>query len=229
MTNEHQTNMVWQPNRHTMPETIQAECIGLHTDAKGVLWVSLENEMGVKVEINGSLFVDNGLPVPDGLGPAEVSAGVYDHWFGRGDEETRATLAKVLHRHFDGILASRQTILEDLELYMVRIEPTTRSCAIGALLEAWGRDPLLLLPEGSGCITNLSLDRSGRTIRFTAWHPRQGFFQGAGLTESQQRLESFRRLRSGSSFIRGMIRLAELAIGVSSAPRIEGLRYNTLI
>lgn len=208
--------------RHRIPQTLEAECVSVREDEKGVAWVTLENESGLKVELNGSLFIDNGLPIPK-PGLAEVTAGVYDLWFEKGHVETRAALSRIMHHHFDGIVASKQAILDDLELYMVRIDQTGPRWAVGALLEAWDNDSAFHAPDGEGRITQLSRPGSGRAIRFTAWHANRGFYDGILPPSADGRLARYNTLRGGSSFIRGMQRLADMAAKASKAPPLKDI------
>jgi len=223
MWNSGDTEYALGSARYRTPPTLEAECIAVRRDEQGVAWVTLENESGLKVELNGSLFIDNGLPIPK-PGLAEVTVGVYDLWFEKGHVETRSTLSRILYHHFDGIVASKQTILDDLELYMVRIDPTGPKWAAGALLEAWERDAAFRAPDGEGRITQLTIPSSGRAARFTAWHPKQGFYQGAIHSDYEGRLERYDTLRGGSNFIRGMQRLAEIAVMASKAPELKDIR-----
>lgn len=222
MWNENDTMYNLGSARYRIPHTLEAECVAVRQDEKGVAWVTLENESGLKVELNGSLFIDNGLPIPK-PGLAEVTAGVYDLWFEKGHVETRANLSRLLYHHFDGIVASKQTILDDLELYMVRIDPNGPRWAVGALLEAWEHDAAFRGVDGESHITQLTRPNSGRAIRFTAWHPKRGFHDGTLPPTAEDRLRRYNALRGGSTFIRGMQRLADMAAKASQASPLKDL------
>lgn len=206
-------------------ETIEVICISIRADERGTLLVRLEDDAGVQAEIDGSLLTDNDLPIPEPGNPTEVTIGVHERAFKEAHTVARSKIAGILHHHFDGILASAQAILDDLELYSVRIDPDKPSPAIGTLLEAWDSDPLLLMPDGSGRITHLGKGMDAASMSFTAWQPGRGFCRGIGLPDAEQRLEAFTGLGTGSNLLRGMIRLTDIAIGASTAPRMEASQY----
>ena len=204
-------------------ETVQVECIEHRIAPNGAITLIIDSGIGVQAEIPAGIFIANHEPIPS-VGPFRISAARFDAWFDQMISRAYNELSDQLYKHFNGLIAQKDKILADPDLFMLGarfIQSGTtltggKRYPIGPLLRDWEKTDMLKTRDGKSFIISVGGSLLSGANSCLLWNPEQGLFHDRQLEGWLLKWQYLRSFPDPVINITHMRRLVELAVKASS-------------
>jgi hypothetical protein len=204
-------------------ETVQVECIEHRIAPNGAITLIIDSGIGVQAEIQAEIFTDNHEPIPP-VGTFRISSARFDAWFKQLISKEYKELSDLLYNHFNGLMAQKDKILSDPDLFMLGarfiLSGTTLTGAkrypIGPLLRDWENSDMLKSRDGKSYIISVGGSLLSGSNSCLLWNPEQGLFHDRELDGWSLKWQYLRTFPDPVMNITHMRRLVDLVIKAST-------------
>ena len=214
--------MIDHPDHLPETDTIEVECIEHRTASNGAVSLLIDSGRGVQAEIASGLFIANHEPIPP-VGTFRISSARFDAWFEPLISKEYKVMSDLLYHHFNGVMAQKEKILADPELFMLGarfIQSGTsitggKQYPIGSLLRDWETTDMLKSRDGKSFIISVGGSMLSGANSCLLWNAEQGLFHDRQLEDWSLKWKYLMSFPDPVINITHMRRLVDLAINSS--------------
>lgn len=214
--------MIEHPDHQSETDTTEVECLEHRTTPNGAVSLIIDSGIGVQAEIPAGIFIANHEPIPS-VGPFRISAARFDAWFDQLISSAYNELSDQLYKHFNGLIAEKDKILEDPDLFMLGarfIQSGTsvtggKRYPIGPLLRDWENTDMLKTRDGKSFIISVGGSMLSGANSCLLWNPEQGLFHDRQLEDWSLKWKYLMSFPDPVINITHMRRLVDLSINSS--------------
>jgi hypothetical protein len=204
-------------------DTVQVACLEHRIAPNGTITLIIDSGIGVQAEIPAGIFTANHEPIPP-VGTFSISSAKYDAWFKQLISKEYQELSDLLYDHFNGLMAQKDKILSDPDLFMLGarfiLSGTSvtggKRYPIGPLLRDWERSDMLKSRDGKSYIISVGGSLLSGANSCLLWNPEQGLFHDRQLEDWSLKWKYLMTFPDPVINITHMRRLVDLAIKAST-------------
>jgi hypothetical protein len=204
-------------------DTVQVACLEHRIAPNGTITLIIDSGIGVQAEIQAGIFTDNHEPTPP-VGTFSISSARFDAWFKQLISKEYQELSDLLYDHFNGLMAQKDKILSDPDLFMLGarfiLSGTSvtggKRYPIGPLLRDWERSDMLKSRDGKSFIISVGGSLLSGANSCLLWNPEQGLFHDRQLEDWSLKWKYLMTFPDPVINITHMRRLVDLAIKAST-------------
>lgn len=214
--------MIDHSDKQPDTDTIEVKCIAHRIAPNGAVTLIIDSGIGFQVEIPAGLFIANHEPTPP-VGTFRISSARFDAWFEPLISKEYKELSDLLYHHFNGMMAQKDKILSEPDLFMLGarfiLSGTSitggKKYPIGPLLRDWETTDMLKSRDGKSFIISVAGSPLSGANSCLLWNPEQGLFHDRQMEDWLLKWQYLRSFPDPIINITHMRRLVNLAMKAS--------------
>ena len=214
--------MIDHPDQQPETDIIEVKCLEHRIAPNGAVTLIIDSGRGVQAEIASGLFIANHEPIPP-VGTFRISSARFDTWFEPLISKEYKVLSDLLYHHFNGMMAQKDKILSEPDLFMLGARfilsgssiTGGKQYPIGPLLRDWETTDMLKSRDGKSFIISVGGSLLSGANSCLLWNQEQGLFHDRQMEDWLLKWQYLRSFPEPIINITHMRRLVELAIQAS--------------